>query len=272
MHAAQPLIGLLVLALCMAAGDVRAQDKSAAAPPTANAPYDTQLGGAYPPAGGVEIVSRDRGDPPADGVYSICYLNAFQTQAEDSSWWKENHPDLLLGSGSGGHFEDPNWPGEILLDTSTDEKRAGILSVIGRWIDECAENGFQAIEPDNLDTWTRSDGKLKAASNILMAAMIVERAHSKGLAAAQKNASELGPVGKSVIGFDFAIAESCQVHDECDNYISVYGDHVIEIEYPDAERDHFAEACAARGDKISIVLRDHDVSSPGSSDYRYKTC
>jgi hypothetical protein len=66
--------------------------------------------------------------------------------------------------------------------------------------------------------------------------------------------------------------ESCQVHDECDNYISVYGDHVIEIEYPDAGRDHFAEACAAHGDKISIVLRDHDLSSLDNPDYRYKPC
>jgi hypothetical protein len=271
MHAAKLLVGLPVLALCIAAGDVRAQEKSAAKPPRANAPYDAQLGGVYPPADGVEIVSRDRNDPPADGVYSICYLNAFQTQAEDSGWWKKNHPDLLLRSGT-GYFEDPNWPDEILLDTSTEEKRAGILSVIGRWIDECAENGFRAIEPDNLDTWTRSDGKLNAASNILMAAMIVERAHAKGLAAAQKNASELGPVGKSVIGFDFAIAESCQVYDECDNYIAVYGDHVFEIEYPDEKRDHFADACAARGDRISIVLRDHDLSAPDDPNYRYQTC
>jgi hypothetical protein len=33
-----------------------------------------------------------------------------------------------------------------------------------------------------------------------------------------------------------------------------------------------AHTCAAHGDRISIVLRDRDLSSPDDRNYRYKIC
>ena len=53
-------------------------------PLPANAPFDYQIGGDYAPPGEVEVVARDwfTGDSLSDG-YSICYVNAFQTEAED---------------------------------------------------------------------------------------------------------------------------------------------------------------------------------------------
>lgn len=263
---------LAAAALAFEPLSVPAQSEPAVQLPPANGGYDSQLGGSYAPAPGVAVVSRDREDPPAEGLYSICYLNAFQTQAHEAGWWKANHTDLLLRDEAGRHLEDKNWPGEILLDTSSENKRAAILSVIGPWIDRCAKDGFQAIEPDNLDSWTRSRGKLRVADNVVMAQLIVGRAHANGMAAAQKNASELGAVGKLIAGFDFAIVESCQEYGECGKYTEVYGDRVFEIEYREDDQDFFAAACAERGATISIVLRDPGLSSPENPDYRHETC
>jgi hypothetical protein len=60
------------------------------------------------------------------------------------------HPDLLLRN-STGIVEDPEWPGEYLLNTSTATNREAIATILNGWIDECASKRFQAIEPDNLD-------------------------------------------------------------------------------------------------------------------------
>ena len=105
-----------------------------------------------------------------------------------------------------------------------------------------------------------------------MARMISDRAHRNGLAAAQKNAGELGELGRLLGGLDFAVVESCRQFDECDGYMTVYGDRVFAIEYPAADADHFAAACAAHGARIAIVLRDRDLAMPGDPAYRFDSC
>ena len=243
--------------------------------------FDYQLGGAYTPAGSVGIVVRDRLAPPAAGKYNICYVNAFQTQPPDADWWKKNHPDLLVRK-NGAYLADPDWPDEYLLDTSTPRKRDALLSIVGSWIDKCARDGFKAIEADNLDSWTRSQSVLTKEGNIAFATRLAERAHARGLAIAQKNASELAPIGRSRIGFDFAIAEGCQIWSECDDYMAAYGTRVYEIEYADSREDAngnavnpidvYRSACAARGGRISIIYRDRAIRPPGSPGYEYKAC
>ena len=54
--------------------------------PPPNAGLDYQLGGAYPPPGDVKIVSRDRTDAPAPGLYNICYINGFQAQPNEEDF------------------------------------------------------------------------------------------------------------------------------------------------------------------------------------------
>src|SRR5262245_45079551 len=61
--------------------------------PEANAPFDYQLGGAYDPPADVEVLSRDRTDAPAPGLYNVCYVNGFQAQPGDEDFWLEEHPD-----------------------------------------------------------------------------------------------------------------------------------------------------------------------------------
>ncbi len=212
---------------------------------------DYQVGGAYPLPAGVGIVARDRTDAPAIGAYNICYINAFQTQPGTLAWWRDK--GLVLP------VKDRAW-GEWLLDT---RKPRALAKIVGRWIDGCAAAGFQAVEPDNLDSWTRSDGLLTRADNVRYAKLLIRRAHAAGLAIAQKNAASLA---KRKL-FDFAVVEQCQRYAECDRFTRAYGDQVIEIEY---RRRDFDAACAARS--IPIVYRDLMLRTPTQRGYRYAQC
>lgn len=246
---------------------------AAVKPLPVNGKFDYQIGGSYSPQSDVTIVSRDNKESPVSGKYNICYINVFQTQPEDSSWWKKNHPDLLLKKKDGQYFEDPDWEGELFMDTSTDAKRQAIANVHKTTIDNCASKGFNAIEPDNLDTFTRSDNLLKQENNLALAKILADYAHSKGLAFAQKNTGgELQGTGKSTVGFDFAIAEECQTFNECPAYTDTYGNNVIEIEYSDNGKSYFDSACKARGAQISIIYRDRNVVPSGNSGYVYQAC
>jgi hypothetical protein len=233
-----------------------------AAPP-ANGRFDYQLGGAYQPAAGVTIVDRDRTAAAPPGVYGICYVNAYQTQPGENDWWRAEHPDLVLKK------EDPDWPGEYLLDITTDTKRAALGEIAGGWFEGCATKGFRAVEPDNLDSYSRSGGLISKSDAVAYARILVAKAHRNGLALGQKNAAEFD--GRS-IGFDFAVTEECAVFDECDAYLDRYGDQVYEIEYTDNGVDAYREACRDHGARISVVLRDRDVVPPGEAGYHYESC
>jgi Glycoside-hydrolase family GH114 len=239
--------------------------------PPANGRFDYQIGGAYAPLASVAVVDRDRTSKPVAGRYNICYINAFQTQAEMDPWWKRHHSHLLLRNAKGQLVEDPGWPGEILLDTATAKDRRALATVESRWLAGCRSKGFQAVEPDNLDSNTRSHHLLTQADDFTFAGLLIKRAHADGLAIAQKNSAEQSAAGHR-LGFNFAIAEECQVYNECGDYTRAYGDEVIEIEYTDNPRSDYTKACAARGDRISVILRDRDVVARGRKAYRYQAC
>ncbi|WNF25416.1 endo alpha-1,4 polygalactosaminidase [Streptomyces sp. C11-1] len=236
-------------------------------PPTANATFDYQIGGAYPPPAGVEAVARDRGDQPAEGLYNVCYVNAFQAQPDALAWWRKNDPDLLLRDSDGDLVNDEAW-GEALLDTSTAAKRSRLAVIVGDWIDGCAKAGFQAVEPDNLDSYERSGGLLTPAHNAAFAELLATRAHAAGLAIGQKNSTDLLE-RREAIGFDFAVSEECGRYDECADYASAYDDRVFVVEY--TARD-FARACSSVGARLSVVRRDLDVRPAGRAGYVFRTC
>ena len=240
-----------------------------AAPPEfpAGAPADYQLGGGYPAPDGVAVVVRDSTDAPADGLYSVCYVNGFQTQP-GVAW-----PDELLVAGSDGlPLVDPNWPDEHIIDISTDDKRADAAARQFDTIDSCASAGFDAVEFDNLDSYSRSGGVLALADAVAFAVLLVDHAHDSGLAAGQKNTGELGPRGREEIGFDFAVVEECDQFAECAAFTGVYGDSVINIEYTDALRRPFAELCADLSTPASTILRDRALAPAGADGYVYERC
>ena len=120
------LAALLVVLLASGEGRALAPAKADAQPPSANAVFDYQIGGDYPLPAGVTVVSRDwfSGDPAPDPAYSICYVNAYQTQADepgvDRPDERRNWPKSLVLSELG---DDPHWGGEYLVDIRSAAKR-----------------------------------------------------------------------------------------------------------------------------------------------------
>ena len=239
-------------------------------PPTTGY-VDYQLGGSYTPPDGVTVVARDASSVPAKDVYSICYLNGFQTQPADRKWWLKKHKSLVLFR-KGKPVIDQNWPDELILNTSTKSKRKAIAKIMAVKIKNCAKKGFDAVEFDNLDTFTRSKGKLSAGNNRELAKLYAKTAHTAGLAVGQKNTAEYAKSWKKKVGFDFAVAEECYRWDECKAYTSVYGTAVIDIEYADDLRGTFADACAAKSSPDLMVLRDRDLVTPKNRDYVFEHC
>jgi hypothetical protein len=228
---------------------------------------DYQLGGDYPPAKGVTVVVRDSTATTAPGLFNICYVNGYQTQP-GATWPAE----LLVKGPDGNPLIDENWPDEFLLDISTDDLRAQNLNLVLPMLQSCADKGFDAVEFDNLDSYTRSQDHLTLQDSIAFAKLLVEAVHSMGLSAGQKNTTDLGTDGRDVIGFDFAVAEECYRWDECAAFSDVYGDQVIGIEYTDDLRGSFADACADPARPRSMILRDRMLVPAGHADYIFEHC
>jgi len=261
---------LLVLAGCAAGSVAGDRPETGIALPEVGAGFDYQLGGAYPTPDGATVIARDRTEAPAGAGYDICYVNGFQTQRGDSSAFARRHPELVVQV-DGEPLADPGWPDELILDTSTDAKRTALAEIVEPWITGCADAGYAAVEIDNLDSFSRSDGKLSADDNLALAAEYARIAHDVGLAIAQKNTAEY-TTRLAEIGYDFAVTESCAEFDECADYAEAY-DVVLDIEYVDElGADAFAEACADRPEGVSMILRDHDLRMPDEDGYMFRAC
>jgi hypothetical protein len=235
-------------------------------PPGAVADY--QLGGGYPPAPGVTTVVRDSTDQAAPGVFNICYVNGFQTQP--GADWPD---DLLLRGADGSRLADPSWPDEFLLDISSPDARAGNLGRLRPMIRACAEKGFDAVEFDNLDSFSRSGGRLDMEDALAFAGLLVGAAQEAGLPAGQKNTAELGTRGRDEAGFAFAVTEGCHRWQECAALTGVYGrDQVLGLEYVDDLRGTFAEACADPDRPDSLILRDRMLTRAGAEGHVFEVC
>ena len=121
---------------------------------------------------------------------------------------------------------------------------------MGRWIDGCAADGFDAVELDNRDAFTRSRRLMDRRHNLAFARLLVRRAHRVELSVGQKN---LAGFDGTRIGFDFAVSEECARYDECGRYVDHFGDQVLMVEYRDRD---FRRACRDHGATHAVVRRD----------------
>ena len=238
-----------------------------AEPPPANGRFDYQLGGGYAPADDVEVLSRDRTEAPDPDRYNICYVNGFQTQPDEAGLWLDDHPDLLLRDADGSPLVDPEYPDEYILDTTSASSRGELAEIVGDWIDGCAADGFQAIEIDNLDTFSRFADELDEDAAVTYVRALADRAHAAGLAIGQKNSAELLE-RRAETQLDFAVVEQCNEFDECEQFTDVYEAHVYVIEY---DRRAFDAGCA-RHPQLSILFSDVELSPPGSPTHQRARC
>lgn len=256
-----------IAALATLAGCVPSEEAADIPLPPAGAAFDYQLGGGYDPPEGVTVVARDSTDDPVgESVYDICYVNGFQTQPGEGEHWLAEHPALVLRDADGSPVVDLGWPDEYLLDTSTPAKRDEIAALLGTVVASCLTGGFDAVEIDNLDSYSRSDGRLTIENNIALAAAYARVSHSLGMAIAQKNGAGASERLRDEVGFDFAITEECARYDECGDYADAYGDLVFDIEY---SAEFLADACAAVS---AAVLRDLDLATPDDPGYVFAGC
>jgi len=274
---------VLAAAIAVAAAALVAAPAGSAAPavtlPPADAEFDYQIGGDYPLPAGVTAVSRDwfSGKAAPAPTYSVCYVNAFQTQANepgtDRPDEQDNWPRKLILTKLG---DDPHWGGEYLVDISTKKKRRKAAAWVGQMIEGCAKGGYEGVEFDNLDSWTRFNGTPLAKKvpfgkpeALAFAKLLAKRSHALGLAVGQKNAAGITKTEAADVGFDFAVAEECARYRECDRYTNIYGGRVIEIEY---RQKDFEKACADNDPEHPIVLRDKLVSTPNKPRYVFDLC
>lgn len=244
----------------------------------ANQKFDYQIGQPYSPESGVTVVSRDWFDAdPLAGAWNICYVNGFQTQDDypnlDRPDELSNWPAHLVLTELG---DDPNWGGEYLINIDTAALRQDATAWVTPMVETCAAKGYDAVEYDNLDSWTRFEGTdvedlvpFDRDDAIAYATDLTALAHANGLLSAQKNTADLTAAEVASIGFDFAVVEACGRYNECQVFTGIYGADVVAIEYRNSD---FTNACAAVGAEISVVRRDQDVTAPGSASYIYDEC
>lgn len=244
-------------------------------PPTSGV-FDYQLGGAseYVSEQGPSptVVVRDNTAEPLPGAYNICYVNGFQTQPTDATAWLQRQ-DLLLQDAHGKPITDPEWPDEYILDPSAQHQRAGILAVTEPLLADCAKKGYDAVEIDNLDTFERFGG-IDASGAMALAADYVRIAHKYSLAIGQKNAAETSRRAHT-LGFDFAVTEECGAYDECQAYTGIYGEHVLQIEYPEslkANHKTFEHICSAPERAPLTILRDRPLAPTHARGRTYQQC
>ena len=238
--------------------------------PPEGARFDYQLGGASPVPDGATVVARDSTDDPAADVYGICYVNGFQTQPGVE--WPD---EVLVRTPDGEPLVDPGWPDEHLFDLSSEANRQAVAERQASTIDGCAASGYQAVEFDNLDSWTRSDDAFGEDDAVAFATLLVARAHAAGLATAQKNTADLGARGRDEVGYDFAVTEECDRYDECGAFTDVYGGLVFDVEYTDDLRGSVADVCArvtGLDPAPSTIVRDHDLVPTTDPAHAYTAC
>jgi len=190
----------------------------------------------------------------AAGKHAICYIDA-------GTWenWRSDagsFPQSVLGSSNG-------WPGEKWLDIS---KLSVLAPIMTARLQMCAQKGFDAIEPDNIDGYQNSTGfPLTAQNQLSYNEWIANEAHALGLAVFQKNdpdqSSTLQPY------FDGALDEQCNEYSECSSFqpYLTANKPVLNAEYSPSLYPSFCSADNGSG----IMGALYSVSLDGST---YKPC
>jgi len=159
-------------------------------------------------------------------AHVICYI--------DVGTWENWRPDAsafpaaLLGASNG-------WPGEQWLDTNPNgPDYAALQAIMTARLEMCRNQGYDAVEPDNLDGSENTTGfAITVGEGDQYAAWVAKEAHALGMSVAQKNFEDQSSVLQPY--FDFVIEEQCFQYGDCADlqpYVSA-NKAVFEVEYSD---------------------------------------
>ena len=196
--------------------------------PSPGTAWQWQLQGRVKPEPDVPVYDVDGFDTPADtvaelkrhGGRAVCYLSvgAWEDWRPDA----DQFPPDVLGSSNG-------WSGERWLDI----RRIDVLGpVLRQRIAMCADKGFDAVEPDNVDGYANRTGfSLTYEDQLAFNRWIADAVHQRGMSVALKN--NLDQVPDLVDVYDFAVNEQCFEYDECDALLpfTEQGKAVLHVEY-----------------------------------------
>jgi hypothetical protein len=174
----------------------------------------------------------------AQGKRVVCYMDAgtYEPNRPDSAQF----PAALLGSDVVG------WPGEKWLDIRPGGPNyATLQSIMTARFTICRDKGFDAVEPDNLDSYQNSGGfNATVADQLAFNQWIAATVHGLGMAVFQKN--DLDQIPQLVGDFDGLLDEECNKFTECDKLAPYTAAHkpVWDAEYSD-DGESTAQFCAA---------------------------
>ena len=181
----------------------------------------------------------------AAGKHVVCYIDV--GTAENFRPDYSEFPESVLGKSNG-------WPGERWLDIRRTEV---IEPIMAARFQMCAEKGFDAVEPDNIEAFSNESGfPITAAEQLTYNLWVAETVHGLGMAVLQKNdaeqAQEMQP------SFDGVLTEQCNQYHECGEfapYLSA-GKPVINAEYKLARKRFCAadEAAGIVGARFNLAL------------------
>jgi len=143
----------------------------------------------------------------ARGVKVVCYMDAgtYEPGRPDSSTF----PTSLKGKAVQG------WPGEFWVDVrAAGPNHAALQAIMAARFEVCHDKGFDAVEPDNLDSYENDPGfDTTAADQLAYNEWIATTVHGLGLAVFQKN--DLDQVVALQPSFDGILDEECNEYSEC---------------------------------------------------------
>ncbi|MBI1226939.1 MAG: endo alpha-1,4 polygalactosaminidase [Bacteroidetes bacterium] len=159
------------------------------------------------------------------------------------------------------------WEGEKWLDIRQIDKLAPILRAR---LDMIKDKGFDAIEPDNIDSFENPDTgfPLSESKAKEFCRWLIEEAHARNLSIGQKNATELAPA--LVASFDWLLTEDAFVDDFYED-AKIYvekGKAVFFTEYTDqiTAQDFLEKVCPiAAQEQFSAILKDRDLTAGKTS-------
>jgi uncharacterized repeat protein (TIGR01451 family) len=228
----------------------------------------------------------------AQGIYTVCYI--------DAGSYEDGRPDSSLYPAYLKIYKDTQW-NEWFLDVKDvfrPIQPAGTQLVNNQWVDAsgkplaglptagafalllearfkmCADKGFDALEPDNLQNDENAGGKVSLQEQIDFNGWVADTAHKYNLAAFQKNGPDKvllkDKTGKMMVEkFDGILNEECQQFGECGplaEYVK-RGKLALNTEYAGT-----LDCALSSSLVINSIMKDLNLTGGNMAKYTRKTC
>ncbi len=273
-------------------------------PPTGKISWDWQIGASgdsnvVVPSGavlmdvdGFNISASKISSLKASGIYTVCYI--------DAGSYEDGRPDSSLYPAYLKIYKDVQW-NEWFLDVKDvfrPIQPAGTQLVNNQWVDAsgkplaglptagafalllearfkmCADKGFDALEPDNLQNDENAGGKVSLQEQIDFNGWVADTAHANNLAVFQKNGPDKillkDKTGKMMVEkFDAILNEECQTNSECPplaEYVK-RGKLALNTEYVGT-----LDCALSNSLVINSIMKDLPLTGGNMAKYTRKTC